>query len=1178
MKKYYLINKLRFLKIVFFLQFIFLISSNLQAQVADCSPNAQAGSAPTIICEGDVLELVGNVSGNSSGAEWVQVSGPSVNIDDPTSLTTTVTGHVGGNTYVFALVGECSGGLDSSDTTSIEVKPITEAVITESNITSCPSSGVIVVNGNVPLNGETILWSTDDINAAGVIINFTDQTTTTITLPETSCGTTTLRYTLTNEDAIGIGIDCSTYDEITITNYGGVTAIDAGVNQTLNQCYTATQSTRLDGSFAGCGLNGQDGEWSFVSGPTMPTFVNPLSRADMLVRDLVEGIYTFRWTVSGPCVSGTDIMTVTVPAATQDVSDAEVANSSIVFCDNSITETTLVADEATFAGETVEWTYIGSDSGVNIVNATSSTTLVTGLNGMNAPFEYQFRYTITNDNTETAVGAGDACDSFGTVNVSFETSNVTIELNNGNGDITGTCNQSTIPIPLSTSGGNQTRYRIVSGPVDNLNTPSISYPTSLSGLGTGNLSGGVFSLDFLDHLGLTNVTELPAGIYTLEFQRNQTGGFLTNCSNAVASINITIIRNPTQPSAGGDVTLNCGDQTTVVRGNDFLIGSSIWSQVDGPINATISDPYLATLTISDLSVPGDYVFRYDNIVDQATGCEVLPDDLTVTVISGDTATSTIITLDELICAQTAFPLEAATPDTGFEGVWTVDPLGPTFSDENDPNAVVSGMNGTNTAYVFTWTVSLSTAGSGNCTMPASDSVTITTNSTMGVSNVSAGNNICLDTSTTDYLLEGSALGVGETGEWTSTGPTIVTFSPDEFTPTAIATFSGFGTYNLTWTVTPSAVGSLTCQSVSSDIEIVRSQPIVAEAGTFKQNCSDTFTMDAGPLPSGTTGLWVLNSGLGGFTFTDETSPTSDITFAFSGTYVFDWVVSGDSCGDATDSVTIIVSIPTTQADAGDDQNICNDTQVTLDANDFDANTEIGYWTLLTGAPNSPTITNVNLHNTTVTGLVTGTYEFSWTIIGDSGCPIEVDEVTIEVSAPANAGVDQEFCQATSAFLEGTQGSTGTWTLVSSTEVGATTASTVTPTGPNIANASIVPGEEYVFQYEPNDITFNNGTLIPATCDPGVDTLTVSTTEAPNEPNAGVDQIKCLGDPVANVVQLDGSDPSLESGSVTGTWEVVFPTGGGGATFSSLTNPVNPENDFEATLNLTRQLLIPQIHQ
>ena len=142
---------------------------------------------------------------------------------------------------------------------------------------------------------------------------------------------------------------------------------------------------------------------------------------------------------------------------------------------------------------------------------------------------------------------------------------------------------------------------------------------------------------------------------------------------------------------------------------------------------------------------------------------------------------------------------------------------------------------------------------------------------------------------------------------------------------------------------------------------------------------------------------------------------------------------------------------------------------------------------------------------------------------------------------------------------------GTWTEVSNT-VGPGNASTITTTGPNTANATIVPGTEYVFQYEPIDVTFNTNTGSgPASCDPGVSTVTIGTIPQPPEPNAGPDQQKCLDDPVANQVTLDGSDPSTIPGTpaVTGQWEIVFPVGGGGASlvddtqFNTTMNIVNP---------------------
>lgn len=142
-----------------------------------------------------------------------------------------------------------------------------------------------------------------------------------------------------------------------MTNYGGVKPISAGPDQTLSNCYTTTQATDLSGTYGGCGLNGQGGIWTFVSGPNTPTIGSPTS-SDTPISNLVQGTYTFRWTVTGPCASGNDLVSIIVPPATQDVTTLPGGDENIFFCDNNITQVTLIAQTPLYAGETVQWTQI----------------------------------------------------------------------------------------------------------------------------------------------------------------------------------------------------------------------------------------------------------------------------------------------------------------------------------------------------------------------------------------------------------------------------------------------------------------------------------------------------------------------------------------------------------------------------------------------------------------------------------------------------------------------------------------------------------------------------------------------------------------------------------------------------------------------------------------------------
>ena len=314
-----------------FFAFVFISTTNAQ----NCSVNADLDRT---ICELEQFFFAGSATGLiQSVPTWSQIAGPTAVIVDPNDPLSEVLGMTGGNVYTFRLTATCQDGIDQFQDIDVTVQPISLATAS-SDLASCPNdTGSIVVNGNAPGNpGETGMWSITGSNDAGVVINFPNSPTTTLTLPETSCGTTTIRWTIRGPD-YAPGQFCESFAEIDITNYGGEQPVDAGPDQALDNCYTVSQSTSLNGSYGGCGLNGQQGMWSFVSGPNTPTIADPNSNTTG-VSGLIEGTYVFRWSVSGPCANGEDTVTITVDPATQDVT--AVGGGNITLCDPAITVAT----------------------------------------------------------------------------------------------------------------------------------------------------------------------------------------------------------------------------------------------------------------------------------------------------------------------------------------------------------------------------------------------------------------------------------------------------------------------------------------------------------------------------------------------------------------------------------------------------------------------------------------------------------------------------------------------------------------------------------------------------------------------------------------------------------------------------------------------------------------------
>lgn len=780
----------------------------------------------------------------------------------------------------------------------VNVQPITIANA-GGNIASCPNStGNLSITANTPQNtGETGYWEIVGANNAGVVINFPNLPTSTITLPATSCGVTTVQWVIEGPE-YAPGQRCRTTSQITVTNYGGVTPVSAGSDQTLSNCYTTTQNTNLTGTYGGCGLNGQSGQWTFVSGPNTPTIGTPNSN-NTQVSNLVQGTYTFRWTVSGPCASGNDLVTITVPEATQDVTTLPGGDEDIFFCDNTINQVTLVAQTPLYAGETVQWTQISGDPGAIIVSPTNPTTLITNISDSGDP--YKFRYTLTNNNT--------GCIFTKDYNIQYNGPTRTIVANNGN-DIAGSCNATVFTIPLTVTGTGVNQYRIVTGPST---SPLAPFPTALQDVG--------------NSLTLT-LTE--PGEYTVEFIRSQNGTLPVGCDYGFDTLNIIVSGDPVPSNAGSDVSLPCGDTSTTLSGVVTGDGMHFWSQLSGPNQATITDNFAVNTQVTGL-IPGTYVFQY---ITKGGGATCGFSVSTVTIYVSD---STLGVIDagpnQVVCANAQVHLAATPAQSGEIGTWS-QVSGPStiiFSNVNDPNAVARGFTTNLSQYELQWSLSYLHPGP-SCNSAISDTVTIVTNNSTASSNSDAGPDACYPSGTTSFNLSGNTPGTFEIGLWSVTPSAGVVFA-DSSDPNTLVTVPGNGTYTFTW-----AIQTITrlCAPNTSEVTVtIADTPPAANAGPDQEICGNTITM-AATSTSGAVGTWTRISGVGSYTISDIHDPNAVFTFTYSGYYIFRWTVDAEVCGEAFDDVNLSIGIPPHQAVAGPDQNVCNNTSVTMAGSAYDS--------------------------------------------------------------------------------------------------------------------------------------------------------------------------------------------------------------------------------------------------
>jgi hypothetical protein len=568
---------------------------------------------------------------------------------------------------------------------------------------------------------------------------------------------------------------------------------------------------------------------------------------------------------------------------------------------------------------------------------------------------------------------------------------------------------------------------------------------------------------------------------------------------------VTISGPATIANAGANQNV-CGTSVTL-NGNTPIIGTGLWTQVVGNAGVTIVSPASPTTLVTGL-IEGVYIFRW-TISNSACSSNFSQDTIYVSTPPSPAVAGS----DQVLCGTTSTDMAATPVITGF-GIWSLvtGPNSPVIASYTSPTSHISGLiTGT---YIFRWTVS----NGPNCPVNTSD-VSITE-----YENAYAGPDQTYCDATT-VNLSGN---VASTGTWTQVGttPNIATITP---TGSNTATASGLitGVYTFQYTLT----GGSGCPGSFSTMHVtISGQPATAVAGPDQTLCgAATFTFAAtpDPVPGGQTGTWTKIFGPAGGSFSDIHSPTATFNGAVPGLYVFVWTISEGGCSNG-DQIRITNSAAPTTSNAGPDQDVCG-TIVTMAANTPVNGT--GNWSQISG-PNTASITSLILPNTTITGLIEGTYVFTWTISSGLCTPSSSDVTINDHTSPtaADAGPDQVLCNAVTITLAGNNLSSGTglWTQVSGPA-----ATITTPTSYNSTVTGMTPG---IFKFAWTATL--NWTLPAVGICTTSDTVQITNNPLPTTSAAGPDQTVCL----YSAVIMAANSPVVGIGTWTqqsGPTTVVF---------------------------------------
>jgi uncharacterized protein (TIGR02145 family) len=480
---------------------------------------------------------------------------------------------------------------------------------------------------------------------------------------------------------------------------------------------------------------------------------------------------------------------------------------------------------------------------------------------------------------------------------------------------------------------------------------------------------------------------------------------------------------------------------------------------------------------------------------------------TTSVIRMPLSTPAIAGTDVIITdTTTTIQLNAQAPNAGERGQWSViSGSGGAFSNLNAHNSNFTGLPCTD--YVLRWTKT-------GCT-ETFDEVNVKFQKAITAAN--AGVNQTFTDVTTQTTLNANTAGVAESGIWTiisGIGGTLENSS----SPNTLFTGQSCSNYVLRWTIVD------VCNSSSDELNInFQKATTTANAGADQTitNNATQVTLAANAPMIGETGVWTVVSGTGGF-FSNTNSPTSTFIGNACSSYTLRWSIQGQ-CSSNFDDVVISFSQSNTIANAGPDQTITsNATQVTLAAN-APAVGETGTWTILSGVGGS--FSNVNSPTSTFTGNTCNGYTLRWTI---GSCSANYNDVVItfqQAVSQANAGVDQNFSNATTqTTLAGNAvllGESGQWTVVSG--IGGQFANANSPTSQFTGQGC----QSYTLKW-----TKTSCSAITS------DNVVVTFNQAVTTANAGADQTSSNN---SAQVTLAANAPAAGE---TGTWSIVSGIGGG----------------------------------
>ncbi|NLR69175.1 gliding motility-associated C-terminal domain-containing protein, partial [Chitinophaga varians] len=944
----------------------------------DGKPNVKITANPDEICEGQATTLSIDNSNTGYTIKWTLDGTALPAADGKVSFSHTPT-KVGDNVYAVTVT---NGACTVTDNVTVKVRSMPTADAGDPEIKQC-AKGNFTVTGNQPAVDQKGVWTFVGADLGAQITNPNNYTTTVTGVPAGK--SVTLQWTVTNT----FKSSCTASDQIILTNTEALTESKAGSDITqcgnnVFQLHANAPKPTETGTWSGTGVS--------FSNPNAPDAIATLTTS-------TPQTVTVTWTISnGVCDNSTSTIKLVLNAApTVDVAAVPpVCNADGSFnlvlsnptgnitkysikaaATNALPGFTDIVDAAWTGAGTIKVTYPATTA----AGTYDFVLTVQDANNAGCVFTKNFSVKIMQPSTPPtgiSVNAAEICDK---------------------GDVV-----------LTIQGG--------SLGTDENGATNATWKWYINGC-PGTAGSTAVTPDAISADGRT-ATFKNVSVTTTWFVRAESTGACGN--TACASAKVIVYELPAKANAGEDKTF-CNITTDLkLEGNDPKAAGATGTWTTNNPKAIIRNP---NQPVTNVYLPIGETATFTWTITNGV-CAVTSDDVVLT--NYETPAVANAGADQEHCDDENFTLDGNAPTQfGASGTWTASTTtGVTIDQPNNAKTKVTVKAGT--TVTFTWTIT-----NGTCAA-TSDNVVVTNYATAADANAGPDQEACNQAG--DFVMSANAPSVPTaTGMWKDIsripGRAVI---KQPTNPLTAVTVPVGDTVVLEWTITNG-----TCKTTSSRVTIINYKAAaVAYAGADQEKCNTNadFVMDANqPGSSSATGTWTDISRVPGrATIYEPNNPATKVKVPVGDTVILQWTIANGKCASSSSQVTLINYAKALDANAGPDQEACNQLMdFTLAADAPSVPSATGFWSIIKG---TAVIRSINSPVSKVKVNPGDTVTLRWTIT-NGVCSSTWDDVTlINYLTPvaANAGPDQEHCNDATFIMNasdpGVPGAKGVWVVTS----------------------------------------------------------------------------------------------------------------------------------------------------